>query len=208
MTDTLTIPTVGPADHGTRMSLEEFARARGEPGCSYELEEGVITVVEIPGLPHGFVVQAVRNSLTAYQLAYPDQVCYLAGSNNAALRLPGMQSERHPDLAVYLNPPPVEGDQPWDFWCPDIVIEVVSKSSEDRDYRIKRKEYLQAGVRLYWIVDPQKRAVTVLTRRGDAWSEQQLNDTGKLATNLLPGFELAVADVFKASSRTQEDRDS
>lgn len=201
MTDTITVPTVRPADHGTRMSLEDFARARGEPGHIYELEEGVILVVDIPGLPHELVLQVVRDAFSAYRLAHPDRLFLVATGSGAALRLPGMQSERHPDLAVYLNPPPVEGEQPWDYWCPDIVVEVVSKSSEDRDYRIKRREYLQAGVRLYWIVDPGKRAVSFLTRRGDAWAEQKLDSASRLTTPLLPGFELALADVFKHSPR-------
>ena len=44
-----------------------------------------------------------------------------------------MQSDRHPDQAVYLLPPP-DGPRPWTRWVPEIVVEVVSEGGEDRDY--------------------------------------------------------------------------
>lgn len=41
---------------------------------------------------------------------------------------------------------------------PDFVIEVVSKSSRKMDYTTKNALYSDAGVREYWIVDPEKDA--------------------------------------------------
>ncbi len=191
-----TLTLIGPESHGTPMSLDEFAQVEGQPGYRYELQAGVIQVVDIPGLPHGLIVQVIRNALVALQLKHPKLIYYIASGSDAALRMPEMQSERHPDIAVYLTPPPVSDDQPWEHWTPDLVVEVISAGGEDRDYRVKRDEYLRAGVRLYWIVDPQSRTVTVLTRRTDTWSEKRLDETGALATPLLPGFELQRADVF------------
>ena len=45
--------------------------------------------------------------------------------------------------------------------APDWVIEIVSPSTGKRDYGIKQEEYRKAGVREYWIVNPEKRKVTV-----------------------------------------------
>ena len=53
-----------------------------------------------------------------------------------------------------------------EYWDqPDLVIEVVSAGpeSEKRDYEMKRRDYAGAGIDEYWIVDPQKRRITVLT---------------------------------------------
>lgn len=130
------------------MGLEEFARAQGESGYHYEFQKGIIQVVEVPGLPHALVVQVIRDALTAYKIDDPESIFVIAGGGEAAMRMPEMQSERHPDLAVYLTRPMVEDEDPWEFWTPDIAVEVVSASSEERDCKIKPQEYLTAGVRL------------------------------------------------------------
>ena len=44
---------------------------------------------------------------------------------------------------------------------PDFVIEVVSKSSRKMDYTTKNALYSDAGVREYWIVDPEKERTTI-----------------------------------------------
>ena len=47
----------------------------------------------------------------------------------------------------------------------DLVVEVVSggKIDRDRDLITKRKEYAKAGIKEYWIVDPKKTTIHVLT---------------------------------------------
>ena len=45
--------------------------------------------------------------------------------------------------------------------APDWIIEIVSPSSRRMDYRSKHNLYGDAGVREYWIVDPEKERVTV-----------------------------------------------
>ena len=47
--------------------------------------------------------------------------------------------------------------------CPDLVIEVLSPSSRKKDMQIKRNKYESAGVREYWIVDPEKEKVIVFS---------------------------------------------
>ena len=110
-----------------------------------------------------------------------------------------MQSERHPDVAVYLTAP-ADPVNPWDAWIPDIVVEVVSAGNEahERDYRDKREDYLAAGVREYWIVDPVTRSLLVLRRTGDRWREIRPDATAGYSTGLLPEFELDVAGLFVA----------
>ena len=52
--------------------------------------------------------------------------------------------------------------------APDWVIEVVSPSSRKMDYERKTVLYQDAGVREYWIVDPEKQTVTVYAFERDA----------------------------------------
>src|SRR5688572_18417162 len=133
MADATAIATIGLQHRGTRMTLDEFARVEGQPGYLYELEKGIISVVDVPGIPHGLLVQAIRDPLIMYRLAHPDLVSYIASGSDAVIRMPEMQSERHPDILVYLTPPPADDAQPWEYWIPEIVVEVISVGSEDRD---------------------------------------------------------------------------
>lgn len=52
--------------------------------------------------------------------------------------------------------------------APDWVIEIVSPSSKPRDYMTKLFKYRMAGVREYWIVDPDKEMTTVYSFEKDA----------------------------------------
>jgi len=45
---------------------------------------------------------------------------------------------------------------------PLLVVEIVSPSQENRDYRYKRPEYAARGIAEYWIVDPIAQKVTIL----------------------------------------------
>lgn len=50
--------------------------------------------------------------------------------------------------------------------APDFVAEVVSPSSRKRDYLVKLNKYWVAGVREYWIIDPDSRRITVYNFNG------------------------------------------
>src|ERR687898_383812 len=52
---------------------------------------------------------------------------------------------------------------------PDLVIEVVSPSNRGRDLLTKRALYARAGVREYWLVDPEARTIEILTLDRDAF---------------------------------------
>jgi Uma2 family endonuclease len=45
---------------------------------------------------------------------------------------------------------------------PQVVVEIVSPESINRDYRVKRTEYTLAGVPEYWIIDPLENKVSIL----------------------------------------------
>lgn len=186
------------------MSFRAFQRAEGRPGYLYELSGGVIEVTDIRGREHAAVRFAVCEQLDAYRVAHPGVIKYMAGAADAKTELPALESERHPDVSIYLTPMP-EDPYPWDKWLPSIVIEVVSPGAvaRRRDYQTKRREYLSAGILEYWIVDPQQLSMLALTRHGDTWREKRLGATGSWTTSLLPGFELRLRVVFAALGRSR-----
>ena len=71
-----------------------------------------------------------------------------------------------PDISVICNP-----DGLTEKGCkgaPDFIIEIVSPSSRRMDYTTKNTLYSDAGVREYWIVDPEKSRTTVYRYEEDA----------------------------------------
>jgi Uma2 family endonuclease len=193
------VVVVGPEDHGRRMSLDQFDRAEGREGYLYELSKGVIEVTDVPNPAHGRQLQSVRRQLAAYEIARPDVIQYMGGGSDAKLLIGPSESERHPDLSVYLTPAPSDDADAWSSWVPEIVIEIVSKRSAKRDYEDKPTEYLEFGVSEYWIVDATKKQITVLSRWRGQWKKQIIRATKKYSTGLLPGFSLDLKKVFDAA---------
>lgn len=191
---------IGPASHGRPLSLAAFIRADFEEGWLYELARGVVDVTEVPGVPHGRIVQRVARLFMQYEMKHPGSIDFQAGGSECRIRMPGVGSDRHPDQALYLTPPPAGGNV-WGRWIPDLVVEVVSKGGEDRDYVDKAEEYLRAGVREYWVVDPFKRRILVHRRDGDIWTRKSVSETATFRTNLLPGLVVDVGNLIGPVSK-------
>jgi len=64
-----------------------------------------------------------------------------------------------PDLIVVCDKDKLHKDAC--YGAPDLVIEITSKSTRKRDYGLKLKKYRAAGVREYWIVEPERQTVLV-----------------------------------------------
>ena len=77
---------------------------------------------------------------------------------------------------------------------PSLVIEILSPTDEAEDIADKIERYLAAGVPLVWIVDP--RLSTVIVHRPDARPRLFNLDEELTAETHLPGFRVAVAEVF------------
>ena len=193
-----TATTIGPRDHGRRMRLAEFDRAEGVEGRLFELSRGVVTVVEVPNPKHFAQVNALRMQLSAYMLSKPGACYAIASGGECKIVVEGLDSERHPDLAVYKEPPSDEEDV-WATWIPELVIEVVSADSADRDYRQKPEEYLRFGVQEYWVIDASKQQMLVHRRSRGGWALKTIEPPTKYKTRVLPGFELNLAAVISAA---------
>jgi Uma2 family endonuclease len=187
---------IGPADHGRPMTLDEFGAADFAEGWHYDLARGVVQVTEVPDVAHAQIVDRIGDLFASYERDHPGVIVLTSGGGECRLRLPGRQSDRRPDLAIYLSPPPSPGGDPWRRWIPQIVVEVVGPGSEDRDTIEKREEYLLAGVTEYWILDPARRHMRVLQRAGDVWKERIVSAEGAHRTHLLRGFVVRLGELL------------
>jgi Uma2 family endonuclease len=184
---------IGPADHGRTMTLEEFREAEELDGYRYELARGVLEVSEVPNDPHGIVVCNLYRAVSRFGDEHPGVILRYGGGNEFRFWLPHMISGRYPELGVVLR----GALKDWrGRRLPALAAEVVSHGSVKRDYEFKREEYLAYGLLEYWIVDPLKRIVTVLTRRGDAWNEAVYSEQQVMISLVLPGLKTTVAELW------------
>jgi len=75
---------IGPADHGRKMTLEEFREAEEQEGYRYELARGVLEVTEVPNDPHGQIVSNLQAFFHRYKLEHPKWSVGSAEEGNSA----------------------------------------------------------------------------------------------------------------------------
>jgi len=102
-----------------------------------------------------------------------------------------------PDLLFVLNEHR-EFLQDWVRGAPDLVVEILSPSTEVRDRGLKLKAYARYGVGEYWIVDPAAEAVEIYRLAAQGFQlARKCGKEGTVETPLLPGFSLPVSSVFR-----------
>lgn len=72
--------------------------------------------------------------------------------------------------------------------APDLIIEVVSEDSVDRDWRVKYLEYEAAGVEEYWVIDPLYQRVEAYALGADKLYESIAPAEGRIASRVVSGF--------------------
>lgn len=199
---------IGPADHGRRMSLDEFREAEEQEGYRYELARGVLEVTQVPGDSHGQIVDNLHQALSRYRLDHPRVIRRIGHGSDVRYVIPGAGSDRHPDLAIVFRGAALDDQR---NLRAALAIEVVSpgERARRRDYEDKRGDYLLVGIVEYWIVDPKSRRVTVLAREdggdGPAWRERLFVDDEPITSDLLPGFAGRVADLWMDAESDEDD---
>ena len=99
-----------------------------------------------------------------------------------------------PDISVICNK-----NKLTDKGCdgaPDWIIEIVSPSSSKRDYLTKSTKYEAAGVREYWIVDPDKQRITIYRYEVEA-APMIAGFKQPIQSGIFSDLEITIADLLK-----------
>lgn len=80
--------------------------------------------------------------------------------------------------------------------APLLVVEVASPGNSSWDYRYKRSEYAVRGVPEYWIVDPERQQVMVLTLNEGFYDEALFQGEGAIASGQFPNLALTANQIL------------
>ncbi len=176
------------------MSIEEFL-ALPDDGCQYDLIQGELIEMPGSGFEHSaigaFLIQVLgvfvrRNKLG---VVTSSDGAYLLNRENRTVLIPDVAFVRADRL-----PPPGERSGILEL-VPDLVVEVASPNDSANMISEKVREYLDAGVRLVWVVFPKRQMVQVYTpdRASRLLYADEVLDGG----DVLPGFEMRVGEIFE-----------
>ena len=171
-----------PAPVHHRVTEEEFA-SLPETMERVELLDGEIIVAPSPLASHQRALGQLFLQVGPWAHANPPACAFLAPLD---IRF-GPERVLQPDLSVFLAPP--SSDRLPVAVVPEIVAEVLSQR-RSYDRFTKRMIYLEAGVREYWIVDPENRVIELVTASSSAVFEDVLR------SEAAHGLEIRIQELF------------
>jgi Uma2 family endonuclease len=80
---------------------------------------------------------------------------------------------------------------------PDLVVEIVSPSNTHSELFLKFQYYLEAGVREYWVIDPESKKVQVHIYENGHYISTIYKDNVCIPVAVLPGLEIAFEDIWE-----------
>lgn len=161
----------------------------------YELVKGGLIQMSPAGARHGRIAGKLLIQLGAHVETNRSGEVFAAETGFLLSRHP--DTVRAPDVSfVAREHIPPEG-VPEDFWpfAPDLAVEVISPGDTVQEVETKVFEYLEAGTRLVWLVNPKTRRVTVYRLPSEVHI-LTVNDTLDGA-EVIPGFTLPLKELFE-----------
>ena len=175
-------------DYKRLYTVEQYYEVRED--IRAELYEGYLVVMESPTLRHQGIVTVISGNL----------FIFLKGKKCKVFISPGVRLFENeatifePDIVVSCDKTKfglrsINGD-------PDFVIEILSPSTTRMDRKLKFDKYQKAGVKEYWIVDPERNRLEANLLFNDKYMTKIYNETDKVSVSILDGFEIDLAEVF------------
>lgn len=179
------------------MTVEEFVAISDRDPRWMELIDGEIVVVSEPRLAHADLQATLIGALAQWQRGAAGRA-RVAGPTGVHL---GPHDAYGPDVVVRRSQSRVDA-RGYLAELPLICVEIRSPTTWRNDIGRKKSVYEAQGVPELWLVDDIARVVLVFRRSAPDVSYYdtalELDATQTLGSPLLPGFELALSELFDA----------
>jgi len=174
-------------------TYEDYLRLPDD-GYHYQIIKGVLFMTAAPAIKHQDVV---RNLLVALHLFVKERRRGKVYDSPVDVQL-SEQTVVEPDIIFVARERLSIIKESYVEGAPDLIVEILSPSNWVVDRRDKFAVYEAAGVREYWIVDPDVRTVEIYSLRQGQYALLERYEPGQtVQSELLTGFEIPVDNIFE-----------
>jgi Uma2 family endonuclease len=161
----------------------------------YELIDGEAYAMTAPLRKHQAVSRQLTNKLSDF---LEDKPCCLYYAPFDVRLNPDTDDDTvvQPDIVVICDKTKL--DDKACLGAPYLIIEIISPSTVQIDRILKYNKYLKAGVREYWIVDPESKSVNVFVLKNGEYVSYAYSDSDVLTSHVLEGCEINLTEIFNA----------
>ncbi|HQU46482.1 MAG: hypothetical protein B7Z73_09940 [Planctomycetia bacterium 21-64-5] len=176
---------VAPLPPGRTMTEEEFV-AWCDEDTRAEWVDGKVIIMSPVSVVHGRLMRFLLSLLNDYA---QERDLGEALGPEVSVRI-NSKRRRLPDVLFVANSRSDRLHKNHFEGAPNLIIEVVSEDSVDRDWRVKYLEYEVAGVDEYWVIDPLYQRLEAYALDADKVYRSIAPADGKVASRVVPGFYL------------------
>jgi Uma2 family endonuclease len=181
----------------TKPTTADELLALPDDGFRYELVKGELIRMAPAADEHGRVTMSLAGPLYNHVRANDLGVVYAAETGFKIESDP--DTVRAPDVAFVTKIRKAEVGRVRGYWigAPDLAVEVSSPYDSRRRVEEKVATWLEAGVRMVWVVNSKSRTVTVyrsITEIVVLTAKDKLD-----GADVVPGFEIAVVEIFRGN---------
>lgn len=182
-----------PRETGRPLTVEEFTRLPEDDAFRVELVRGAVVREPRPSAYHGVLTARLFRALDAHVRAAALGTVLI----ETGFRLPGHAAlVRGPDIAFIGRDRMPREIPKRGFWelAPDLAIEILSPHDRPAALESKALDYLGAGTREVWIVDPSPGHVTIRSPAGERTIVA--SPAALRGRDVVPGFTLELETLF------------
>lgn len=189
-----------------RLTFEDYLNYHDGTDTRYELVDGELIPMSLGTGKHGNIIRFLTRSFDAAieaagvaWVSLPGLVGVRSprGTRWDTVRIPDVtvlplaqwEELEHREAVINLNEPP-----------PLLVVEVVSQSTKDEDYRAKLAEYAVLDIPEYWIADPLKNQVIFSELEQGLYTSIALRGDDGIPSKLFPTLNLTAAHIVTGKS--------
>jgi Uma2 family endonuclease len=162
-----------------------------------EIIDGVIVAMSAPSRAHQFAVGEIFGEMRNF---FKGRKCtpYVAPVDVRLFPKGLDDTVVQPDIVVICDPKKFSDGKSCQG-APDLIVEVISKTTLKQDRLVKFRKYEQAGVLEYWLVDPTNYVVEIFVLEANRFVSFDIFDEADefITSRLFEGLKIRTADIFE-----------
>ena len=188
-------------------TFEEYLSYDDGSDRRYELVDGELVEMPPESEPNNAIAQELFWLLASAQVIMRRLIKLYACQIQVPVLQSGDAANRFPDLVIlreeHLSLTQLQLTIRLEMPPPQLIAEVVSPGDENtknyqRDYARKRDQYAARGIPEYWLIDPNRSVVIVLTLKDGAYQVREFRGCDLVVSPTFPELQLTAEQILRA----------